>query len=353
MGVLNGQPVDQAITNAAFINKNQDDVMFNKLGFSRALSGSTIADIQKAVNNLYTATGVSEIATGTVYNATPNTISNGDPYQLALAELANKFDAVTGHMHSGSAGEGPILEVVSSIAASGYSPAFGDFTFTPGSGIQISQVGTNVIFSATGSSTSIAVSGFVPLSGNITFVPSSGMSLTQIGQQIFFAATGGGGGGGGGSLQWVENADSPTPLFEHQIEVYGFDAGLSQSLYTTLKVPNSYGTGSPILMRTEFYSSDSTGTVLFQTVSTLIRTGTDAISSLTNQHTSTNGAITLSGGTVNIPQAIVLDLTDGSGHINGIAVTQNDTLIVQLKRGTDSATGTARNMSFATEVSFT
>jgi len=58
--------------------------MPNKLGFNRVASGSSIADIQAAVNKLYTATGASETQSGTVYNATPSTISNGDPYQTAL-----------------------------------------------------------------------------------------------------------------------------------------------------------------------------------------------------------------------------------------------------------------------------
>lgn len=107
MGILDGQSVSAAITNPAFINKNQNDTMPNVLGFTRALSGATISDIQAAVNKLYTATGASETVTGTVYNATAGTISNGDSYQTALTTLADKFDAATGHSHSGAAGDGP------------------------------------------------------------------------------------------------------------------------------------------------------------------------------------------------------------------------------------------------------
>lgn len=107
MGVLDGQPVNQAITNPSFINKNVDDVMPNQLGFNRPMSGPDIADIQQAVNNIYDATGVSEIANGTDYNATPSTIDNGDSHLVALRKLANKFDPATGHVHSGSAGDAP------------------------------------------------------------------------------------------------------------------------------------------------------------------------------------------------------------------------------------------------------
>lgn len=107
MGVLDGQPVNQAITNPAFINKNQDDTMPNKLTFSRALSGATIADIQQAVNNIYLASGVSESTTGTAYTAPAQTINVGDNYQLALSKLARKFDPATGHKHTGASGDAP------------------------------------------------------------------------------------------------------------------------------------------------------------------------------------------------------------------------------------------------------
>jgi hypothetical protein len=107
VGVLDGQPVSAAITNPAFINKNQDDTMANKLSFARALSGSSIDDIQAAVNKLYDATGASESTTGTVYNAPANTITDGDSHETALTDLADKFHPVTGHQHTGAAGDAP------------------------------------------------------------------------------------------------------------------------------------------------------------------------------------------------------------------------------------------------------
>jgi len=201
-----------------------------------------------------------------------------------------------------------------------------------------------------GAVTSIAVSGGMPLTGPVTLSAGTNITLTEVSQNIQISSSGG---GGGGSLQWIEGVSSATPLFENNIEVYGFDKGLSQALYTSIKVPNSYSSGSPINLRSEFYSPDSSGTVLFQTIATLIRTGTDTISSTTNQRTSTNSAVTLGGGTINIPQAVTFDLTDSTGKINGVSVSANDTLIVELLRGTDSATSTARQMVFASEVTFT
>lgn len=495
MGVIDGQAVSQAITNPAFINKNVDDVMPNKLGLNRVASGSSIADIQVAVNKLYTASGASESQSGTVYNAPSNTISNGDPYQTALTKLADKFDPATGHMHTGAAGDAPPISgghitgvpllgfleagstivgatgtqtnvtslmigkvpssnsttlgvvvdtshnkvrvlaasgsgayqeivdsggnlvygritataptggtwnlgyfseqsgvetsysfatatnlfwwyqelfnpvlstsvynptmemfapisggAVTSIAVSGGAPLTGSVTLSAGSGVSLSEVGQNIQIAATGNVSSIAASGSTQLTGNVTLSAGPGITLSEVGQNIQISSTGV---GGGGSLSWIEGVNSATPLFENNIEVYGFDKGLSQALYTSIKVPNSYSSGSPIKLRSEFYSPDSSGTVLFQTIATLIRTGTDTISSVTNQRTSTNSAVILGAGTVNIPQAVTFDLTDSTGKINGVSVSANDTLIVELLRGTDSATSTARQMVFASEVTFT
>lgn len=198
IGVLDGQSVSQSITNPAFINKNIDDVMPNKLGFSRPLSGPTIADIQKAVNNLYTATGVSESQSGTTYNATPGTIINGDSYQLALTKLADKFDPATGHFHTGSAGDGPLLSVVRTLAASGSSPIFGDLTLVAGTNMSITESATGFTFDATTSvTTTIAASGNPDLSGQVILVAGGGVTLTQIDQQIMISASGGSGGGSG------------------------------------------------------------------------------------------------------------------------------------------------------------
>lgn len=205
MGVMDGQPVSAAITNPAFINKNINDSMPNILGFTRALSGASIADIQVAVNKLYTATGASETQTGTVYNATPGTITNGQDYQTALTELAGKFDPATGHFHTGAAGDGPILNVVLSAAVTGSPPITGNLVFIPGNGVTLVESGHNITISATGGTT-LAVTGNTPVSGAITFIPGSGISISQGGNIFTFSSTGGGGGGTTGPLTTPNSA---------------------------------------------------------------------------------------------------------------------------------------------------
>ena len=191
--------------------------------------------------------------------------------------------------------------------------------------------------------------GLVPASGGgtTTFLRADGTFATPAG------------GGGGGSLSWTEDVDSPTPIVENSNQVYAFQSlttlpgGGAQSLYALVLVPTSYIAGNQIKLKTSFYSPDSSGTALVQSVATLIRTGTDAITSTANQRTSTNTAVTLSAGTVNIPQAVTLDLTSATGTINGVAVAAGNLIQVKLTRGTDTATSDLKLPVYGTEMTVT
>jgi hypothetical protein len=146
------------------------------------------------------------------------------------------------------------------------------------------------------------------------------------------------GGGGGGSIIFEEGANSPIKTIENGVGVYAYEATLGQTLFTALRVPSSYVSGTQIFLKVLIYSSDNTGNVLLQSVSTLIRPAVDAITSTTNQRTSTNAAIALSAGTVNEPQIVNLDLTSSSGQINSVSVSSGDLILVSMTRGTDTST---------------
>lgn len=156
-------------------------------------------------------------------------------------------------------------------------------------------------------------------------------------------------GGGGGSLQWVEDTDAPTTVVENNQRLYVFADGLTQYLYALVKVPASYVAGQQIKMRVSPYASTSTNTILMQSVATLVRAGTDAISSTTNQRTSTNAAV---ANIVDTPQTVVLDLTDASGQINSVAVSANDLIKVRLQRGTGTNTNDVKVPVYGAEVTF-
>lgn len=160
------------------------------------------------------------------------------------------------------------------------------------------------------------------------------------------------GGGGGGSIQWVEDANAPLATVENFVRVYKFGSGLAQKLYTIIRVPASYEAGNPIKLTTYWYSPDSSGTSLIQAISTLIRPNGDDMTSTTNQHTSTNAAVTNTVMTQNKPQEVILDLTDGSGEINAVAVQPGHMIIVALTRGTDTGTSDLCVPVNCAEVSF-
>jgi hypothetical protein len=161
-------------------------------------------------------------------------------------------------------------------------------------------------------------------------------------------------GGGGGSLSWVEDATSPISSVEFGLQVYSFAAGEGQSLFALVRVPSGYTTGMPITLRLTAYSPGATGNVNIKTVTTLIRPGTDAVDSTGNQNTSTNGVITLSAGTVQIPQAITFDLSNSTGQVNGASVAGGDLLKVELKRLTalDTATADLKVLVYGAETKF-
>lgn len=160
-----------------------------------------------------------------------------------------------------------------------------------------------------------------------------------------------GGGGGGGALQWIEGDNSPSPFVDsYGNQVYAYAQNLTQKLFTAIKVPNGYITGSQINFRTFFYSPDSSGNVNITTIATLIRAGTDQISSTTNQMQS-NVATTLSSANVLI--GLTSPLTDSTGKINGVSVSPGDLILLSLVRASsDTSTSDANVLAYASEVTF-
>lgn len=306
-GVVDGENVSAAVVNPAFINKNGDDTTPSNLGLASTnpAYGSSITSTQREHNAHASAIGIS---VNQVYNFLITWANNivgvaNDTIVARIQAVVLKFKGTTGgggHAHSG----------------------------TDGDGAQI--LGTNIASGSATNGQALTANG----SGGATWANQTGS-------------------GGGGSLQWIEGTNAPIAMLDganNNVRIYSYQAGLSQYLTATIKVPNSYNSGTQINLRSLIYTSNSSGTMLINTVSTLIRTGTDAISSSTNQRTSTNSAITLGAGTVNIPQAITCDLTDSTGKINGVAVSAGDSIEIQLQRGTDTVTSDVSALVYSTEI---
>lgn len=157
------------------------------------------------------------------------------------------------------------------------------------------------------------------------------------------------GGGGGGSLIWIENENAPTTTIINNVLHYVFAAGLSQSLYALITLPSAYVAGVQVFLKVKFNSADTSGTALMQTVSTLIR-DSDVVTSTTNQRTSTNSAVTLSGSTQNKNSTVSFDITSSIGEINSVALAAGHQVMVRLTRGTDTATGVLNVPVYGAEV---
>lgn len=163
------------------------------------------------------------------------------------------------------------------------------------------------------------------------------------------------GGGGGGSLIWIEDADGLSPIRDtsSNFAIRLFEAGRTQYMYTSIRVPTSYTAGNQINLKVPYSSPDTSGTVQETCLATLIRTGTDAVTSTTNQRTSTNGTDNLATGALaNKAKTQTCDITTSTGTINSVAVSAGDIILVRLTRGTDTATSNIKTYVELSEVTF-
>jgi hypothetical protein len=166
--------------------------------------------------------------------------------------------------------------------------------------------------------------------------------------------SGSGGGGGGGMVWHPLDGSGPAAVEENGELTYQFADTLTQKLRVFMKVPTSYSAGSLIKLKVAQYSPGvSSGTMLFTTTATLIRVAIDAVSSVTNQRVSTNTAITVSA-TANRYEEAICDLTDATGHINAVAVSHGDIILIEITRNTavDTDVNDIRFLPSATEVTF-
>lgn len=169
----------------------------------------------------------------------------------------------------------------------------------------------------------------------------------------FFGPNGGGGSGGGGgiSVSWLQDENAPTRSFRDGVQTYSFGAGLGQKLFGLMYVPSTYSAGGPISLRMTAFTASTANSFLMQTVATLVDVSAgDPITTTTNQRTSTNSAVAVSGSTVNDPLALVFDLTDTTGRINSVAVAGGDLIKIQISRVADTVTGDVELLADAYEV---
>lgn len=159
MPVINGQGVNSAITNPAFIDAQVDDFANGKIGFrnTEVSSGAFINNTQALQNNMRLSTGASETATGNTYSSQKR-ILNGQNHQVALGGLDSAFDETSGHKHTGVAGDAPAIAAASiaTVPLKGFVTQGIDITSATGSSSNVS-----LLLSGKTQSTSPTVTGVV------------------------------------------------------------------------------------------------------------------------------------------------------------------------------------------------
>jgi len=115
-GVVNGQPVDETITNNAFIFKTDDDTFTGELtaASTAPTAGATVDSLQQEHNSIASFAGKTlNTSAAAVPSYTNNQgFTNGESLYTRLNNVSAKFNNSTGHAHSGSAGDGSPIDVL-------------------------------------------------------------------------------------------------------------------------------------------------------------------------------------------------------------------------------------------------
>lgn len=111
MGISNGQAVDAANTNPAFLDANADDTAQGKIGLANvdAVSGAALTNIQREHNSAASFIGKTlNSAKDDLPSYTNNQgFTNPDSLKDRLDDVSAKFHNSTGHAHTGAAGDAP------------------------------------------------------------------------------------------------------------------------------------------------------------------------------------------------------------------------------------------------------
>jgi hypothetical protein len=111
-GIINGQPVDETFSNAAWLAKNGDDTTIGKVTLGNVdapNSGPSITNAQRDLNSISAFIG--KVINSPGPTATPAWLNNdvgasSDSLFLRTDEITAKFNETTGHTHDGNPGEG-------------------------------------------------------------------------------------------------------------------------------------------------------------------------------------------------------------------------------------------------------
>ena len=130
MSVQNGQPVNQAVTNAAFLSRTTDSDTIAKVGLKNTdvVSGANIDNAQRAINKAFEGIGTTGETDTTINDYSSNNyILDGDNRKVAIQKLDTQLFATQSQLSA--------LDAINSqdvtAAAIGSTPNANGFTITP------------------------------------------------------------------------------------------------------------------------------------------------------------------------------------------------------------------------------
>lgn len=172
MSIQDGNPVNAAYTNTKLASKTGDNSLAGKQTLARALSGDTITDAQKTLNDLLDVVGfVDENDPAPKDYSSNNVVADGDDRKVAIEKLDGEFDESTGHSHSGAPGDGAPISAGALTSFNKYFESFLSFTYATASGTSVNITSNMSGKSPNGSSSSVGVLTGAP--DNQTFIVDS------------------------------------------------------------------------------------------------------------------------------------------------------------------------------------
>ncbi len=110
MSVADGQNVNAAVSNAAWMSRTVDTSTIGVVTLNNtatAESGALITNAQRAINETFDAVGMTGEGDATRKNYSSNNIlTNGEDHKVSLGKVDAEFHATTGHAHGGATGDG-------------------------------------------------------------------------------------------------------------------------------------------------------------------------------------------------------------------------------------------------------
>lgn len=157
MSVNNGNPANADTFNTSFMSREVDTSTVGVVNLDNTTdinSGAEIVNVQRYINEIADSDGTAGEgdATRKTYSST-TVIANNDNRKVAIGkldaelasvnsdisdintEITNKFDAVTGHNHDGTAGNGGPISAASLTNFNNYFAEYQEFTFDSASGL--------------------------------------------------------------------------------------------------------------------------------------------------------------------------------------------------------------------------